>query len=190
MLQGDIDEIVKTMKSCKNPNDYRRLQSVHLGLLYPNMSAKEIGGITLHSESRVKAIHAKYRKEGLSGLFDARGGRYREHMPLADEVEFLAPFIEKGKTGALAVAGEIKRAYEAKIGKKVAESTIYRLLDRHGFRKIVPYKRHKKANVEEQEAFKKLFRHHHKRDKKRKARSPGTWGRNNPFRRHNDLVSR
>ena len=128
---------------------------MYLGMLYPELSAKRIGEMTQYSESRVWAIHADYRKNGLSGLFDTRGGRYRENMTLAEEIEFLAPFIEKGKTGALAVTGEIKRAYEAKVGKDVSESTIYRLLDRHGFRKIVPYKRHKKANIEEQEAFKK-----------------------------------
>ena len=91
----------------------------------------------------------------MSSIKDKRGGRYRENMTLAEEADFLEPFIEKGKTGALAVAGEIKRVYEEKVGHTVAESTIYRLLDRHGFRKIVPYKRHKKAKTEDQEAFKK-----------------------------------
>ena len=155
ILGGEINEIVQAMKGCKSTGDYRRIQCVYLGMLYPDMSAKRIGEMTLYSESRVWAIHADYRKNGLPGLFDTRGGRYRENMTLAEETEFLEPYIEKGKTGALAVAGEIKRAYETKAGKKVAESTIYRLLDRHGFRKIVPYKRHKKADVGEQEAFKK-----------------------------------
>jgi len=155
MLEGEINEITKAMKMCNSPDDYRRIQCVYLGMLYPNMPAKRIGEMTLYSESRVWAIHADYRKNGLSSLFNTRGGRYRENMTFAEESAFLEPFIEKGKTGALAVAGEIKRAYEAKIGKEVAESTIYRLLDRHGFRKIVPYKRHKKANQEEQESFKK-----------------------------------
>jgi len=124
-------------------------------MLYPKMSAKKIGETTLYSESRVWAIHADYRANGLSGLLDARGGRYRENMTLAEEKVFLAPFIEKSKTGAIATIGEIKRAYEAKVGKEVADTTVYRLLERHGFRKIVPYKRHKKANIEEQETFKK-----------------------------------
>ena len=157
MLESEISEITRAMKACKSPGDYRRLQCVYFGMLYPTMTAKKIGEMTLYSESRVWAIHADYRKNGLSALFDARGGRYRENMTLAEEADFLAPFIEKGKTGALAVAGEIKRAYEAKLGKEVSESTIYRLLDRHGFRKIVPYRRHKKADVGEQEAFKKTF---------------------------------
>ena len=57
----------------------------------------------------------------------------------------------------LVVVGRIKAAYEAKLGREVAESTIYRMLARHGFRKIVPYQRHPKANKEVQDAFKKTF---------------------------------
>jgi transposase len=155
VLHGDINEISKVMKECTNPSEYRRIQCVHLGMLYPNMSAKKIGEITLYSESQVKAIHANYRKDGLSGLVDSRGGRYREYLSPNEELKVLKPFEEKGKSGALVVANEVQKTYEAKIGKKVAASTIYRLLYRHRFRKIVPYKRHKKANIEVQQAFKK-----------------------------------
>jgi len=156
-LQGDINEIAKAMKVCVNPGKYRRIQCVHLGLLYPDMSAREIGEIMLYSERRVKAIHANYRKAGLAGLEDFRGGRYRQYLTIEEEKKFLEPFIEQSKTGSLVVIGKIKTAYEDLVGKEVAESTIYRLLARHGFRKIVPYKRHKKADIEVQEAFKKTF---------------------------------
>jgi len=91
----------------------------------------------------------------MDSIKDKRGGRYREHMSINEEVSFLEPFEEQSKTGSIVVVGSIKKAYEAKIGKKVAESSIYRLLERHGFRKIVPYKRHKKADTQAQEAFKK-----------------------------------
>ena len=152
---GDVKEIVKAMKTCGNPSEYRRIQCVHLGMIRPDMTAKEIGEITLYSESRVKAIHSNYRANGLSALKDSRGGRYREYMSVAEEARFLEPFEQKSQTGALVVAKEIKKAYEAKVGNEVHESTIYRLLARHGFRKIVPYKRHTKADVQTQEAFKK-----------------------------------
>lgn len=154
-LEGDINEIRAAMKKCDNPSEYRRIECVYLGLLNPDMTAKRIGEITLFSERRVWAILASYRKEGLEGLKDSRGGRYRQYLSLDEEVKFLEQFEEKSKSGALVVIGPIKKAYEEKIGKEVAESTIYRLLDRHEFRKIVPYKRHKKANKEKQEAFKK-----------------------------------
>ena len=88
---------------------------------------------------------------------DKRGGEYRENMSVEDEQALLSSFEEESRSGKLVVAGKIKLAYEEKVGKEVAESTIYRMLDRHGFRKIVPYKRHPKANKEEQETFKKTL---------------------------------
>jgi transposase len=155
ILEGNVNEIEESMKNCDDPNEYRRIQCVYLGLKYPEISAKKIGEITLYSEDRIWIIHKKYREGGLEALRDSRGGRYREYMSVEEEIEFLKPFEQKSQTGTLIVVGEIKKAYEQKIGKEVAESTIYRLLARHDFRKIVPYKRHKKGNNEEQKAFKK-----------------------------------
>lgn len=125
-LQGDVDKIVSAMKICKNPMEFRRLQCVYLGIMYPDMTARKIGETTLYSERQVKEIHMNYRKEGLERLADMRGGRYRQYMTLDEETEFLKPFEEESKSGKIAVANEIKIAYEAKLGKEVAESTIYR----------------------------------------------------------------
>jgi len=43
-------------------------------------------------------------------------------------------------------------------------TSIYRLLDRHGWRKLVPRPRHPKATPEEQAACKKTLRRRFKRD--------------------------
>lgn len=156
-LPGRIEEVSAAMKEQKNSDEYRRIQSVYLGMLYPQMSAEEIGRITLFSKSRVWVIHARYREGGIENLLDKRGGRYRENMTYDEERELLSKFKEQSESGSLTVAGKIKKEYEEKVGREVAESTIYRMLSRHGFRKIVPYKRHPKSNMEEQEAFKKTF---------------------------------
>jgi hypothetical protein len=50
-----------------------------------------------------------------------------------------------------------KIAYEQLVGHPVHKTTIYRLLDRHQWRKIVPRPCHVKAEPQEQEAFKKTF---------------------------------
>ena len=47
------------------------------------------------------------------------------------------------------------QAYQERTDKAVARSTVYRLLERHGWRKIVPRPRHPKADVAAQAAFKK-----------------------------------
>jgi len=156
-MPGEIEEVALLMKEQKKPEESRRIQCVYLALMYPEMTAKEIGKITLYSESRVWAIHGEYRKKGISGLKDKRGGRYRENITLEEEQELLASFEEESQSGKIAAVSKIKEAYEEKAGREVAESTIYRMLARHGFRKIVPYKRHPKSNKEEQEAFKKTL---------------------------------
>ena len=151
----DIEEVKRAMDNTPDKKEFQKLQSVYLADTQPKLTAEEIGNIVRLSAHRVKMIHSNFRKHGMDSISDKRGGRYRENMTVAEEKLFLAPYIEKSKTGAIATVGEIKRAYEAEIGHAVAESTIYRLLERHDFRKIVPYKRHKKANTEEHEAFKK-----------------------------------
>jgi len=154
-FEGSIIDIEAVLKQCKDCGEYRRIQCIHLAMLYPYMPAKEIAKITLYSKNHVLIIHSNYRKNGLEGLFDNRGGRHRENMSFAQEQELLKPFEEESSKGSLIVADRVKKAYEEKVGREVAESTIYRLLNRHDFRKIVPYRRHKKADKEAQEIFKK-----------------------------------
>ena len=63
--------------------------------------------------------------------------------------------MEKARAGGVLVVGEIKTAYEKKAGKQVPKSTVYRMLARHGWRKIAPRPKHPKAEIGVQEEFKK-----------------------------------
>jgi hypothetical protein len=51
----------------------------------------------------------------------------------------------------------------AEVKQKVHPTSISRLLDRHGWRKLVPRPRHPKAHAEEQAALKKTLRRRFKR---------------------------
>ena len=52
---------------------------------------------------------------------------------------------------------EIKEAYIAKVGHRIGRGQIYRVLHRHGWRKIMPRRKHtKKASEEVIETSKKL----------------------------------
>ena len=157
-ITSDIEQVKKAMKTTKSKAEYRRLQCVYLGDTKPEMSVKEIAHITMFSESNVKKIYSTFRKTGLNSIKDRRGGRYRENLTIKQEEVLLKQFEEQSKSGKLADASRIKAEYEKQLGRKVNKTTIYRMLERHDFRKIVPYKRHKKANIEEQEAFKKTSR--------------------------------
>jgi len=151
----NIEEIEKAMEDTKEVNEYRKLQCIYLGDTKAEMSTEEIGKITLYSKSSVIRIQTKFRKEGMKSIKETRGGRQRAYMSLEEEENFLSEFDEISANGELCEASRIKIAFEEKAGNRVAESTIYRMMARHKFRKIVPYQRHKKGNKEEQESFKK-----------------------------------
>ena len=68
----------------------------------------------------------------------------------------LGPFFKKAASGGVLVVNEVKQAYEQAIGREVPKSTVYRMLARHGWRKISPRPHHLKADKQRREAFKKI----------------------------------
>lgn len=86
------------------------------------------------------------------------GGRRRETLSVEQEREFLAPWVEKAAVGGVLVVPPIHAALEERLGHSVARSTVYRLLARHGWRKVEPDTCHPKRDEQAQEEFKKNFR--------------------------------
>lgn len=85
--------------------------------------------------------------------------RGRRHASLSGEEEkqFLTPFFAQAERGEIATVAQIQHAFEDKVGCEVDDSTIYRLLHRHGWRKLMPRPRHPKADQHTQEHFKNIF---------------------------------
>jgi transposase len=100
-----------------------------------------------------------------------RGGRRRQYLTLEEEKEFLAPFFAQAECGEITTVRQIWQAFEQRIGHEVDDSTIYRLLHRHGWRKVMPRPRHPKSDLETQEQFKKTFQSWWKRQLPRKRRA-------------------
>ncbi|WP_139264738.1 helix-turn-helix domain-containing protein, partial [Desulfatibacillum alkenivorans] len=68
------------------------------------------------------------------------------------------PFQEQALTGKIATAMEIKAKLEGRLGHSVHKTTVYRMLKRHGWRKIVPRTVHVQSDAKQQEDFKKNSR--------------------------------
>ena len=83
------------------------------------------------------------------------GGRKRENMTLAEEKALLAGFAKAAGAGELLNIHDLQAAYEKAIGHETSSSTIYNLLARHGWRKLMPRPFHPKRNLAAQNAFKK-----------------------------------
>lgn len=83
------------------------------------------------------------------------GGRRREAMSVAEEHEFLQPWVEQSVDGGMLVVGPLRAALAQRLGRPVMHSVVYRLLARHGWRKVAPDTRHPKSDPAAQERWKK-----------------------------------
>jgi hypothetical protein len=75
-------------------------------------------------------------------------------MSYQEEQDFLAPWVEKAATGGIGVVSPLRAALAQKLGRKVAATVVYRMLSRHGWRKVAPDTRHPKSDPQVQEAKK------------------------------------
>jgi len=149
--------VKQKIKSAGNYWHRQKWLVVYNSLVDPR-PASEIAQHTGVSVGTVHKVISQYNRLGVEALTTpGKGGRRNQYLTLEQETAFVATFKEKAVKGQIATAGEIKLAYEKLIGHPVHKTTIYRLLDRHSFRKIVPRACHIKANTEEQEAFKKTL---------------------------------
>lgn len=86
------------------------------------------------------------------------GGRRRAMMTVEEETAFLAPWAEQAREAGVLVVSPLRTALAEKLGrKKVAPSVVYRLLARHGWRKVAPDTRHPKSDPAAQAEWKKNF---------------------------------
>jgi transposase len=135
--------------------DYRRVLCVWLRAVL-GMSAAEMATALGWSIGTVHNLHSQYLHEGTSALVGCgRGGRRRQLLTVAEEEELLTEFVTRAEQGDLTEGSAIRVALEQQVGQTVAKSTIYRLLERHGWRKLVPRPFHPDASLSAQEAFKK-----------------------------------
>jgi transposase len=154
----EVEEVKQRMKLDPRFWVRQRWWIIYNALIAPR-KAEEIAKHTGVSVPTVRRVISGYNRLGLAAIeTPGKGGRRHQYLTVEQEREVLAPFFARAERGEIATAGEIKRAFEAWVGHEVDESTIYRLLHRHGWRKLVPRPRHPKANAEEQATFKKTFK--------------------------------
>jgi transposase len=135
---------------------YRQRWLIIYNALVDPRPAEEIAKHCGVSKYTVQKLISRYNRFGIAAVeTKGKGGRKREYLTFEQERQFLEPFFQQAQTGEIATAAEIHRAFEEHIAHEVDESTIYRILQRHGWRKVVPRPRHPSAQTEAQETFKK-----------------------------------
>ena len=86
------------------------------------------------------------------------GGRRNSVMTIEEEREFLDRWQDQATRGGVLTVPPLHSALVERIGHAIPLSTTYRLLARHGWRKVQPDSKHPKSDPEAQDEFKKNFR--------------------------------
>jgi transposase len=154
LSEAEVKEKIRTA------SNFRRQQKwliIYNALVDPRTAAQ----IAQHTGTTVRTVHqviSDYNRLGASAIeTPGSGGRRRCYLSTSEEQELLDELKPKAKRGELTTKAEVKKALEQKVGHKVHKTTVYRLLQRHQWRKLKPRPRHPKANPEEQEEFKATF---------------------------------
>jgi len=167
---NDIAFADELLKRATDAREIRMAQSILLPerMKITFSQTADMLGVSLRTIPRLRKDLRLLREGAYPG--DRRGGRKRENMSPEEEAVFLQDWLSRAEAGELVVASELRQALANRLGRPVAESLVYRLLARNGWRKVAPDTRHPKADAEKQEAWKK----------KSLKRWPGCWRAGKP----------
>lgn len=149
-----IQELDAAYKDKNYSQSHRKIQVVLLRA--KGKKIKEIVEITGYSDSTIWRFVKNYQEKGLDYLTaERRGGRHRANMTIEQEKAFLEKQIERAVKGELVTVKEMYEDYQNEMNRPVSKFSLYKLLERHNWRKITPRPEHpKKADAQEIEASK------------------------------------
>ena len=152
----EIKEIEQARKNNKDKRAEARLKALELRA--KGASANEVAEATGFHAGSVTRLVAKYRDHGIEAIVGNHYGGNHRNMSTEEEAAILSPFKERAEKGELVEISEITKAYQSAVAHPVSSAQIYRVLHRHGWRKVMPRSKHpKKASDEEIAASKKLI---------------------------------
>ncbi len=153
--EAEIKLIRETRKQNTNKRAEKRLYALQLWAEGANAAA--VAEKTGFCSTHITRLTMKYRKGGIEAIAGNHYGGHHRNMSEEEEKQILEPFQKQAEKGQLVTILEIKQTYEKAVGHPIGGEQIYRVLKRHGWRKIMPRSHHpKKANEEDIASSKKL----------------------------------
>ena len=153
--EEEIAAIKETRRKNKDKRAEQRLKALELRA--KGESANAVSQATGFCAEYVSQLVKKYRDNGLEAIAGNHYGGNHRNMSREEEAAILEPFKGRAEKGEMVETHEIAEAYQAHVEHKVSNGQIYCVLERHGWRKVMPRSKHpKKASEEVMETSKKL----------------------------------
>ena len=153
--KGASRRLAKALQEAGGKAEFQRIQCVWLRTAL-GLTADQVAAAIGWRPTSVRRLQAQYLREG-DAVLEAvgRGGRRHQNLTVGQEQQLLTEFRGPVGQGGRLEVSRIHRAYEQAVEHRVPQSTVYRMLARHGWRKIAPRRRHPKVNRRRQRAFQK-----------------------------------
>jgi IS605 OrfB family transposase len=150
-----LNELRRRAKKAKDPIEKDRFLAVYHAKR--GLTAKEIARIIPNTPRWVQETVRRYNLEGPEALKDKRHQNPGQKPKLTPEerMRVLEALQGPPPDGGLWTGPKLREWVERELGKRLSFYPIYRLLHEMGFALRVPRPRHRKADGEAQEAFKK-----------------------------------
>lgn len=148
-------EIEEVRRKNREKRTERRLYA--LTLRAEGETLEEIAKRTGYQRGSVSVLIRKYFQKGISAIVGNHCGGNRRNMSIEREAALLEKHRKKAEKGHMLDVQELKQEYEQEVGHQISNGQIYRVLQRHGWRKVMPRSKHpKRASEEEIISSKKL----------------------------------
>jgi transposase len=150
-----VGAIRRAMLAASRTSTFQRLQCLWLRARQ-DLATEAIAQTVGLSVSHVRRVWADYLRGGLAAAQGRpKGGRRHQNLTVHQERALLQPLHQQAQAGQLITARSLKVRYETQVGRAVPDSTVYRLLARHQWRRVSPRPKHPKDNPAARAAFKK-----------------------------------
>jgi len=153
--ETQIQDARTALQQEKDVDVFKRLQVVNW--LIQGISRDEIIQKSGFSIASINRFRRNFKKQGVAGLRNKYVGGNNRYLTREEEAKLLKSLTESAKTGTFVRVKELKAQFEKAAGVTYHLHPFYRVLERNGWRAVVPRPKHpKKASDEAIEASKKL----------------------------------
>lgn len=154
-----VTKAQKVIAATNNIREFREAQSI----LFPALAGMTLDQTAILlgvGRSSVPRLQRNFRERLKAPEASSRrwGGRRRSLMTWEEEKVFLKPWAAQASTAGVLVVSPLRAALSERLGRRVTHSVVYRLLARHGWRKVAPDTKHPKSDPAAQAEWKKNFR--------------------------------
>jgi transposase len=153
--EEEKQELQRCRKQNRDKKIDKRLEA--LAMRAEGKGNREISEKTGFHTQYITVLVSRYKANGIESITGNHYHGNRRNLSFEQEAQLLEPYRQAAEAGQIVSVSEIKAMYLKAVGHDIGSAQIYRVLHRHGWRKIMPRSRHpKKASEEVIETSKKL----------------------------------